>query len=334
MSTDFDSPRQIIEIECKTLLNRVRSSRMPFQWSINPYRGCEHKCRYCYARRYHEYLSVAERRLNAGIDFDSKIFVKVNAPAVLRKELARRAWKREWIAIGTAVDPYQPVEGKYRLTRGILKALTDYDTPCSIVTKNSMVLRDRDVLTALTRGPGCSVSFSLTTIDRSLATQLEPDTPPPMKRLKVMEKLVSAGIDAGIMLAPILPGLTDDHHLEEVVKAAAEHGARFLHGASLRLEGSVREIYFDFLKEAAPHLIIGYQSLYRGPYAPKQYQRALQKRIDRARRRFSINHQPREGQNNHRMPPSDGTDTSHIISRRKGNGPGASPKQLTFEWVR
>src|SRR5690606_25539228 len=149
------SERQVVEIQCKSLLNRVVSQRMPFRWSINPYRGCEHKCVYCYARRYHTYLD-----LEPGVDFERKIFVKVNAPRVLRRELARKSWQRENVAIGTAVDPYQPVEGKYKLTRQILQALLDYWTPCSVITKNTMILRDADLLAELCRGPGCTVWIS------------------------------------------------------------------------------------------------------------------------------------------------------------------------------
>src|SRR5690606_29584972 len=198
------SERQVVEIQCKSLLNRVVSQRMPFRWSINPYRGCEHKCVYCYARRYHTFLD-----LDPGSDFENKIFVKVNAPEVLRQELARPGWPREKIAIGTAVDPYQPVEGKYKLTRRILEALLEADTPCSIVTKNAMIRRDLDLFTQLGRGPGCTVFVSVTTLDEALARRLEPGTPPPRRRLETVRELASHGVEAGVMIAPVLPGLTD-----------------------------------------------------------------------------------------------------------------------------
>ena len=180
--------REIIEIECKSVLNRVVSQKMPFKWSVNPYRGCEHKCVYCYARRYHTFFD-----LNPGADFENKIFVKVNAPQVLRRELSRKSWQREHVAIGTAVDPYQPVEGKYRLTRAILKALLDYWTPCSIITKNTMLLRDIDLLSELWPRAGLKVLLSITTLDKALAQRLEPDTPPPEKRLEALSRLMEAG---------------------------------------------------------------------------------------------------------------------------------------------
>lgn len=156
-----------IKVQSKSILNKVEG--MHFRWSINPYRGCAHGCQYCFARSTHFYLD-----LNAGSDFTSKIFVKVNAPSVLRQELFRPSWRREHVALGTATDPYQPVEGRYRLTRGILEALRDYRTPVSIVTKGTMVVRDLDVLTDMARHERATVCFSVTTLNRELWRKLEP----------------------------------------------------------------------------------------------------------------------------------------------------------------
>ncbi|OUM99729.1 MAG: hypothetical protein BAA04_09010 [Firmicutes bacterium ZCTH02-B6] len=275
---------KLIEIECKSLLNRVDTPYMSFGWSVNPYRGCVHACVYCYARRYHEYLA-----LGPGHDFEQQIFVKVNAVEVLRRELARKSWNREAVAVGTAVDPYQPAEGRYRLTRGILEALADYDTPCSIVTKNSMILRDLDVLQRLARGPGVSVAFSITTLNSALAKRIEPDTPPPQQRLRVMRQLVQAGVRAGVLLAPILPGLTDDtHSLEAVIRAAREHGAAFVSAAVLRLQGSVKDVYKDFLIREVPWLLPLYERLYPAAYAPRAYQDRILGRVQQLKRRHGF----------------------------------------------
>lgn len=257
---------------------------MSFGWSVNPYRGCVHACVYCYARRYHEYLA-----LGPGHDFEQQIFVKVNAVEVLRRELARKSWNREAVAVGTAVDPYQPAEGRYRLTRGILEALADYDTPCSIVTKNSMILRDLDVLQRLARGPGVTVAFSITTLNSALAKRIEPDTPPPQQRLRVMRQLVQAGVRTGVLLAPILPGLTDDtHSLEAVIRAAREHGAAFVSAAVLRLQGSVKDVYKDFLIREVPWLLPLYEKLYPAAYAPRAYQDRILGRVQQLKRRHGF----------------------------------------------
>lgn len=266
---------KVVEMQSKSLLNRVHGSYLPFRWSVNPYRGCVHACVYCYARRYHEYLDM-----DPGAGFERQVFVKVNAVAVLRRELARPGWRRENVAIGTAVDAYQPVEGKYRLTRGILEAFADFHTPCNLMTKNTMVVRDVDVLRALAQGPGVKVGFSVTTLDPELARRIEPDTPPPHQRLKALERLAAAGIHAGVLLAPVLPGLNDDDaSLRAVVRAAADHGARFLTSGVLRLQDGVRSVYGDFLRRDAPGLLPLYRRLYPGSYAPRGYQDRIYARI-------------------------------------------------------
>src|SRR5918993_2308303 len=183
-----------IETECRTALNRV--SGMPFRWSLNPYRGCVHGCHYCYARATHPYLG-----LNAGEDFATRIVVKSNMPEVLRQEVRKPSWAREGVAIGTATDAYQPCEGRYRLTRRCLEILHDAHTPVSIVTKSTLILRDLDLLSELANGPGATVYFTITTLDPDLWRLLEPGTPPPLKRLQVMQRLSEAGILCGVFLA-------------------------------------------------------------------------------------------------------------------------------------
>ncbi|HEX6971017.1 MAG TPA: radical SAM protein [Limnochordia bacterium] len=281
----------VIEQRCKSLLNRVSVPSFPFRWSINPYRGCEHACVYCYARRYHEYLE-----LDPGRGFETRIIAKVNAPQVLERELARRTWQREWVAIGTAVDPYQPAEGRYRLTRRILELLLAFRTPCSIVTKNTMILRDLDILRALAAGPGCEVCFSVTTLDRALAQQIEPDTPPPRRRLEVMGRLAEAKIPAGVLIAPVLPGITDaPSAIRAVAAAAVERGAHFLRWGILRLEGATREVFFDFLSRSHPELRPAYQRAYERSAAPEAYRRRIEQLLHEIRQEAGIPDRPQPG---------------------------------------
>ena len=200
------------EVHTRGALNRVRG--MGFNWSFNPYKWCVHGCHYCFARRYHFF-----HNLNPGEDFSGVIFVKVSAPESLLHELSRPSWNRETVAIGTATDPYQPIEGRYRLTRRCLEIFCLKRSPISLVTKGTLVIRDQDLLTELGRSAGCTVCFSITTLNGVLCSQLEPGTPPASKRLKVMERLVNKGVNAGVLLAPIIPGITDDDaNLTEVVR--------------------------------------------------------------------------------------------------------------------
>ncbi|MBI4497975.1 MAG: radical SAM protein [Chloroflexi bacterium] len=271
-----------IEVQSKSILNKVEG--MHFRWSINPYRGCAHGCHYCFARSTHFYFD-----LNAGSDFTSIIFVKVNAPQVLRRELSRPAWRREQVALGTATDPYQPVEGRYRLTRGILEALRDYRTPVGIVTKGTMILRDLDILADMARRGRATVCFSVTTLDRDLWRRLEPGTAPPQQRLRALERLAAAGVNAGVLLAPIVPGLTaTPANLEAVVRAAADHGARFPGANVLHLRPGVREHFLTFLEHAYPHLLEGYGRLYRGKYASERYRTGVEELVQVFRERFGL----------------------------------------------
>jgi DNA repair photolyase len=269
-----------VEITVKSVINRVQG--MPFQWSINPYRGCSHACVYCYARITHRYLD--QDGVN---DWSSRIYVKVNAPEVLRRELTRPSWRREQVALGTATDPYQPAEGAYQITRRILEALRDFRTPASIVTKSTMILRDRDILADLSRGPGMSVYFSITTVDPALAREIEPDVPPPARRLEVMRSLANSGIPVGVLLAPVLPGITDNEdHLAAIVRAAYEHGARRLGTAVLHLGEVARDAFFQYLEHKRPDLLPEYEKLYRGKYAPRAYQQRVQEVVAALRRRL------------------------------------------------
>lgn len=306
------------EVTCKSALNRVNAPSMPFRWSLNPYRGCSHACIYCYSRSYHAWL---ER--DPGREFDTRILVKTNIAQVLRRELARPGWMREKVAIGTAVDPYQPAEGRYKLTRQCLKAFVDYATPVSITTKNTMVWRDVDLLQQLAQGPGCLVNISITTLDPAVADQIEPGTSPPHRRLEIMQRLVEAGIPAGVMLAPILPGLTDDpRHLEAVVEAAAAHKAAFLHPGVLRLEGACAAVFRAFLAQHHPQLVDRYARMYhRRITAPSRYREPLEERVALWCRRYGIGTSP-EAQQALRHTP-----------RRLVADPASRPRQLALSFL-
>ena len=262
-----------MDTECKSALNRVRG--MGFRWSLNPYRGCVHGCHYCFARRYNAFHD-----LNASEDFSGLVFAKVNIVEVLRAELSRPSWRREVVAIGTATDPYQSIEGARRLTRGCIEALAERRTPLQLVTKGTMVQRDIDVLAEASRRADATVSFSITTMDPDLWRELEPGTPPPWKRLQAMERLSKAGILAGVLLAPIVPGITDNHEgLAAVVEAASAHGAHFLHPNVLHLQPGTREHFMDYLLHSHPRLHSAYQRLYAESFAPASLRRDIEERV-------------------------------------------------------
>jgi DNA repair photolyase len=270
------------EIPCKSALNRV--SGMPFRWSLNPYRGCLHGCHYCYARATHPYLG-----LNADDDFETKIVVKTNMVEVLRQELSKPSWTRERVAIGTATDAYQPCEGRYRLTRRCLETLSDHDTPVSIVTKATLILRDLDLLAELAQGPGATVYFTITTLESELWRVIEPGTPPPLKRLQVMNRLSEAGVPCGVFLAPILPGITDAAASIDAVAAAAKaHGAASFGSAVLRLARQVKEHYLAFVSETFPDLLPRYERAYAGTNISADYQTAIERRVAQVRERHGF----------------------------------------------
>ena len=245
---------------------------------------CHYACHYCYARATHPYLG-----LNADDDFETKIIVKTNMPEVLRRELARPGWTRERVAIGTATDAYQPCQGRYRLTRRCLDALRDSDTPISIVTKSTLILRDRDLLTELAQGPGATVYFTITTLDPDLWRVIEPGTPPPQKRLQVMQRLRAAGILCGVFLAPILPGITDSIEAIEAVAAAARaHGAVSFGSSVLRLAPLVKEHYLSVVAETFPELLPRYERAYAGTNISSDYQLAMERRLATIRQRHGF----------------------------------------------
>src|SRR5262249_5067668 len=222
------------EITCRSALNPVKG--MPFDWTLNPYRGCTHGCHYCYARRYH-----VQFEMNADDEFASVILVKKNFVEVLKRELARPSWTGEYVAVGTATDCYQPIEGHYRLTRGALEALLGARNPMGLVTKGPMVVRDRDLLVDISRVTTCTVCMSVPTVGERAWELLEPGTPPPLQRLRAVRELVDAGINAGVLMNPIVPGFSSSRaKLERTVKAIADHGAQFLGCNVMFLEDGTR----------------------------------------------------------------------------------------------
>jgi DNA repair photolyase len=279
------------EIRCRSALNRVKG--MPFEWTLNPYRGCTHACHYCFARRYQTQLE-----LGSGDEFSSLIFVKTNFVEVLRRELDQPRWTRELAALGTATDPYQPIEGQYQLTRGTLSALLAGRSPVGLLTKGPMVVRDIDVLQDLMANTrGSSVCVSVPTVDDDAWRTLEPGTAPPMQRLRAVRKMVDAGLDAGVLMAPLVPGFsTHPAKIEATVKAIADHGARFVGTNILFLDGGTREHFMRFLSAEFPALTARYGQLYASKYVPKDYAERVKTTVGMLKARYGLAPRQRRGE--------------------------------------
>ncbi|HUI06371.1 MAG TPA: PA0069 family radical SAM protein [Verrucomicrobiae bacterium] len=229
-----------------SIITYNNSPDVGFDASLNPYRGCEHGCIYCYARPYHEYLGFS-----AGLDFETKIVVKENAPELLRRELSSRKWKPQVLAMSGVTDPYQPVERRLKLTRRCLEVLVEFRNPVAIITKNYLVTRDADLLAELARYDAAAVNISITTLDAALAGMMEPRTAQPAARLRAIRELTRAGVPVGVLIAPMIPGLTD-HELPAIVKAAAEAGARFAGMVPVRLPYAVKDLFQQWLEQHFP----------------------------------------------------------------------------------
>jgi DNA repair photolyase len=271
------------EEPCRSALNRVKG--MMFEWSLNPYMGCVHRCTFCYVRAF-------ERRADRPSDdrYGTSIRVKVNVAEVLRRELARRSWAREIVAIGAATDPYQPAEGRYRLTRACLEALAEARNPFSLITRGPMIVRDLDVLVEAARRASVSVTFSIPTLDDDVWRRTEPSTAHPRQRLHAVAKLVEAGIRTGVGMAPILPGISDrPEQLREVVKAAREAGATGVWTNLLFLRPGTREHFLDHLAEDWPELLPRYLELYRDrAYLPAEETKPVRQQVSALARELGV----------------------------------------------
>jgi DNA repair photolyase len=279
----FDAPQALqtrfYEVRARSVLNRVpEQSRMPFRWTINPYRGCSHACQFCFARPTHTYLGF-----DAGRDFEREIVVKVNAPEVLRVELARRSWKREHVALGTNTDPYQWVEGRYKLMEGIWEAMRDACNPCSVLTKSPLLLRDLKLMLQIAERTSFGACLSIPTLDEKAWRATEPHTPNPRARLEAVAELNRAGIATGVMIAPLMPGINDSPaQVEKLLDLVTEAGATSVSGIALHLRGEVRQVFMGWLREQRPDLVARYERLYsRGAYAPQEERKRLSQLVRR-----------------------------------------------------
>jgi DNA repair photolyase len=298
-----------LEVETRSALNKV--SGMPFAWSINPYRGCSHACSYCFARPTHRYLE-----LSPGADFERKIVVKTNVVEVLRAELARPRWRGEKVALGTNTDPYQRCEGRYALLPGIIGALADANTPLSILTKGTLITRDRALLAAAAQQVEVTAAFTVGMLDDDAWRASEPGTPHPRARLDAVRALNDAGVPTGVMLAPIMPGINDDHEqLAALIDRAAVAGATHITAIVLHLRRGVREVFWPWLEQAYPALVARYATLYRGSQAPRDYRDGIQRFVAERRREAYRRH----GQPAHAAPPRFGSpprsDSAERVSR-------------------
>src|SRR6476469_4079255 len=270
------------EVDCRSALNRVKG--MPFDWTLNPYRGCTHACHYCFARRYH-----TQFELDSDDQFASVILVKRNFVEVLRHELDKPSWQRDQVALGTATDPYQPIEGRYKLTRRTIEALATARTPTGIVTKGPMIVRDRDVLIELSRAASCTVCMSVPTVDEDAWRTLEPGTAHPMQRLRAVRELADAGINAGVLMAPIVPGFSSSRSkLERTIKAIADHGARFVGCNVMYLQDGTRTHFMHFIQREFPSMRPRFDKLYAKKYPPDAYRKEVKAMVQLLQQRHGL----------------------------------------------
>jgi DNA repair photolyase len=290
LASQGESIRQAHEVEyftlpVRSLLNRCTGVRMPFTWTINPYRGCEFACKYCYARYTHEFMEMRD-----GADFEQKIFVKQHAADLLRQEL-HHVKPGEEIAIGTATDPYQPAERRFEVTRAILEEFARHrGLEVGIVTKSNLVLRDVDVLKEIARNNSLFVNITITTLKVELARILEPRAPRPDLRLEAMQKLNQAGVAAGVICAPVLPGITDSpRDLEQIVRATAKAGGKYVSANSLFLKPCSAAVFLPFLEKEFPQLVESYRKRYKDrAFLPASYCKPLSQLMKRLRQKYGI----------------------------------------------
>jgi DNA repair photolyase len=311
----FDAPEAVgirfHEVEARSAINAVPPmSFVDFRHTINPYRGCSHACVYCFARPTHEYLDLNPRE-----DFEREIVVKVNLPEVLRAELRRPSWKGEHVALGTNTDPYQWAEGRYRITRGIWEQMLAARNPCSVLTKSPLLLRDLDLFRALAERTQFAANLSIPTLDRRAWRASEPGTPSPRKRIEAVAELRAAGIETGVLIAPLRPGINDSPaQVNEILELCGEAGASSISGVGLHLRGEVRAIYMDWLRQYRPDLLPRYEELYAGGATLPRTERQRISRLVGSRR-------------------SPGATTRRAAPFRRSSGPQRSPAPDTSEGV-
>lgn len=304
------------EITCRSALNRTVGT--PFRWTLNPYRGCTHGCHYCFARRYQSQLE-----LNAGDDFSSVILVKANFVEVLRRELDRPAWTREYVAFGTATDPYQPIEGHYRLTRGALDALAQHRTPVGLVTKGPMVVRDIDLLQELSRSTLSTVYMSVPTVDEEAWSALEPGTAHPRQRLRAVKTLIDAGVRTAVLMAPLVPGFsTAPAKIERTLAAIRDTGAHSVSGMVLHLEGGTRDHFMRFLREGYPDLAPRIDALFPGKRARKDYLSRVHEVVSALKARYGFADACDRGTD----------DRDNVLRPEPREGGSQTPSQCDFTW--
>ncbi|MYT30320.1 MULTISPECIES: Rv2578c family radical SAM protein [unclassified Streptomyces] len=287
------------EVRARSIVNRVPgASRMPFEWTVNPYRGCSHACVYCFARKTHSYLD-----LDTGLGFDSQIVVKINAPELLRRELAAPRWRGDHIAMGTNVDCYQRAEGRYQLMPGIITALRDRANPFSILTKGTLILRDLELLRQAAEVTDVGISVSVGFLDQALWRTVEPGTPAPGRRLDVVRTLTAHGIPCGVLMAPVLPFLSDTpEQLRATVRAVAQAGAGSVTPLVLHLRPGAREWFLAWLGRHHPQLVCRYEALYGGgSYAPTWYQRRITRQVHELAAEYGLG--PSRPGGSRRIPP-------------------------------
>ena len=290
LAAQGESVRQGHDVEyftlpVRSLLNRCTGVRMPFTWTINPYRGCEFACKYCYARYTHEFMELRD-----GVDFEQKIFVKQHAADLLRQEL-HHVKPGEEIAIGTATDPYQPAERRFEVTRAILEELARHrGLEIGIVTKSNLVLRDTDILQQIAKNNRLFVNITITTLKADLARILEPRAPRPDLRLEAMQKLNQAGVAAGVICAPVLPGITGSpRDLEALVRATAKAGGKYVFANSLFLKPCSAAVFLPFLEKEFPQLVESYQKRFKDrAFLPESYRKPLSQLMKRLRQKYGI----------------------------------------------
>ncbi len=296
------------EVTCRSALNSVEG--MPFAWTLNPYRGCTHGCHYCFARRYH-----VQFEMNSDDEFASVILVKKNFVEVLQREVDRPAWQREHVALGTATDPYQPIEGHYKLTRRSLEVLGRASTPVGLVTKGPMVVRDVDVLQDLAKSASCTICMSVPTVDEDAWRILEPGTAHPLQRLRAVRELVDAGLNAGVLMAPIVPGFSSSRtKLERTIKAIADHGARFVGCNVMYLQDGTRTHFMKFIEREFPAMRPRFERLYTRKYPPDSYRKEVKALVRLLQARYGLTKREE-------------------ADRTEGSGPTiVDPEQVGFAW--